>query len=148
VVHGRDSLLREVQHYIQNVLKLGNPVILGDERSGRLRSSESSTARRRRPVRRRAHDHRTRRERLPGTPEDAGPRQGAAERHLRMGYWSGKLGRTSGRVLLLAKGGLECPPDLGGVIYIDVSNGVEAAGDRSGGAGADHRRAVQPAGRP
>jgi CheY-like chemotaxis protein len=46
-----------------------------------------------------------------------------------MGYFLGMLGRGSGRVLLLHQGPLELPNDLSGVVYIDISEGVEAAGE-------------------
>jgi predicted nucleotide-binding protein len=46
-----------------------------------------------------------------------------------MGYFLGMLGRRSGRVLLLYQGPLEIPSDLSGIIYINISQGVEAAGE-------------------
>ena len=46
-----------------------------------------------------------------------------------MGFFLGKLERKSGRVLLLHKGKLEIPSDISGVTYIDITNGVEAAGE-------------------
>ena len=46
-----------------------------------------------------------------------------------MGYFVGTLGRKSGRVILLHKGALELPSDLSGVVYIDISDGIEAAGE-------------------
>ena len=33
-------------------------------------------------------------------------------------------------MILLQKGDLELPSDLAGVIYIDISNGVEATGEK------------------
>lgn len=35
----------------------------------------------------------------------------------------------SGRVLLLHKGNLELPNDLSGIVYINIDNGIEAAGE-------------------
>jgi predicted nucleotide-binding protein len=46
-----------------------------------------------------------------------------------LGYFLGTLGRLSGRVLLLYKGPLELPSDLAGIVYIDISKGVDAAGE-------------------
>ena len=46
-----------------------------------------------------------------------------------MGYFLGMLGRRSGRVLLLHEGPLEIPSDLSGIVYIDISKGIEAAGE-------------------
>ena len=47
-----------------------------------------------------------------------------------MGYFVGSFGRTSGRVVVLLKGALEIPSDLHGVLYIDISGGIEAAGEQ------------------
>jgi len=48
---------------------------------------------------------------------------------LELGYFLGKLDRRTGRVLLLYKGELELPSDLNGVTYIDISNGIDSAGE-------------------
>jgi CheY-like chemotaxis protein len=47
-----------------------------------------------------------------------------------MGYFLGNLGRTSGKVLLLYNPPIELPSDLSGVIYIDISNGIESVGEK------------------
>jgi len=39
------------------------------------------------------------------------------------------LGRESGKILLLHKGPVEIPSDIIGIEYIDISNGVESAGE-------------------
>jgi len=49
---------------------------------------------------------------------------------LELGFFLGALGRESGRVFLLHSGPLELPSDLSGVVYIDISNGIEAAGEQ------------------
>jgi CheY-like chemotaxis protein len=46
-----------------------------------------------------------------------------------MGHFLGMLGRRSGRVLLLHQGPLEIPSDISGLVYIDISRGIEAAGE-------------------
>ena len=46
-----------------------------------------------------------------------------------LGYFLGVFGRLSVRVFLLHKGSLDLPSDLSGVVYIDISNGVNAAGE-------------------
>jgi len=72
------------------------------------------------------------------TPDDImGPVDGTNDekRHARqnvifeLGYFLGVFGRSSGRVVLLYKGKLELPNDISGVIYIDISNGVDAASE-------------------
>src|SRR5207245_6640448 len=46
-----------------------------------------------------------------------------------MGYFHGRYGRQSGRVILLHQGPLEIPSDLAGLVYIDISKGIEPAGE-------------------
>jgi len=47
-----------------------------------------------------------------------------------MGYFLGMLGRTSRRVVLLHRGPLDIPSDIAGIIYIDIPDGIEAAGEK------------------
>lgn len=47
-----------------------------------------------------------------------------------MGFFLGKLGRQTGRVFLLHKGPLDLPSDISGIIYIDISNGIEAVAEQ------------------
>jgi predicted nucleotide-binding protein len=49
---------------------------------------------------------------------------------LELGFFLGSLGRQSGRVFLLHKGPLELPSDLNGVVYVDITNGIDAAGEQ------------------
>jgi len=46
-----------------------------------------------------------------------------------LGYFLGILGRRSGCIFLLYHPPLELPSDLCGVVYIDISKGIEAAGE-------------------
>jgi len=72
------------------------------------------------------------------TPDDAVPAEDASDEVKRrahqnvifeMGYFLGKLGRHRGRVLLLYKDPLELPSDISGLIYINITRGIEAAGE-------------------
>jgi predicted nucleotide-binding protein len=47
-----------------------------------------------------------------------------------MGYFLGKLGRTTGKILLLHKGRLDIPSDIAGIEYIDITNGIESASEK------------------
>jgi CheY-like chemotaxis protein len=49
---------------------------------------------------------------------------------LELGFFLGNLGRETGRIILLHVGPLDLPSDLSGVTYIDVSNGIQAAGEQ------------------
>jgi CheY-like chemotaxis protein len=46
-----------------------------------------------------------------------------------LGYFYAKLQRTGGRVVLLHAGAVELPSDIAGIVYIDVSRGIAAAGE-------------------
>jgi predicted nucleotide-binding protein len=56
-------------------------------------------------------------------------RRGRQNVIFEMGYFLGKFGRLSGRVTLLTQGEIELPSDISGVVYIDISQGIEAAGE-------------------
>lgn len=67
------------------------------------------------------------------TPDDMGVRDDEFRARqnviFELGYFVGKFGRKSGRVILLTKGALDLPSDLAGVLYIDISQGVLSAGE-------------------
>jgi predicted nucleotide-binding protein len=44
-----------------------------------------------------------------------------------LGFFMGKFGRKSGRIIILYKSPLLIPSDLTGILYIDVSNGIKSA---------------------
>jgi predicted nucleotide-binding protein len=46
-----------------------------------------------------------------------------------LGYFFFKFQRKCNRVFLLYKNGVELPSDISGLIYIDISDGIEQAGD-------------------
>ena len=71
------------------------------------------------------------------TPDDIGGLPDGEQRErarqnviFELGFFVGRFGRRSGRIIVLNKGDLEIPSDLAGVIYIDISNGVESAGEK------------------
>lgn len=129
IVHGHDHKAKlELKNYIQNTLHLGEPVVLHEQPSrGRtvIEKFEQET-----------QDISLVFVLL--TPDDFGPRsaklRGDKRRArqnviLELGYFLGKLERKNGRVLLLYKGDLELPSDISGLIYIDISGGIEYAGE-------------------
>lgn len=70
------------------------------------------------------------------TPDDIGYLSGAPDSPshrprmnvlFELGYFLGALRRRSGRVFLLKKGSVKVPSDIAGVVYIDISPGVESA---------------------
>jgi len=130
IVHGHDDRTKlEVKNYIQNTLGLPEPIILHEQPSlGRTLIEKfedlSTTAELAFVLL---------------TPDDhiAGPSEGDAEKRrarqnviLELGFFLGTLGRLSGRVFLLYKGPLDLPSDLSGLIYVDISKGIEAVSDQ------------------
>jgi predicted nucleotide-binding protein len=121
IVHGHDhQTLVELKDYLQNTLKLGEPVVLRqmpglgrtliekfekeaetvdlvfvlltpDDKAAALNDPDSEKRRARQNV------------------------------ILELGFFLGKLGRTSGRIILLHKGSVEIPSDIAGIEYIDCS---------------------------
>ena len=129
IVHGRDrTSLLELKNYLQNKLLLPEPTILSEQSSRAATIIEK-------------FEHYAGKIDLAFillTPDDLGslagsqappssrPRQNVI---FELGYFMGMLGRTSGRVIVLHKGELELASDLHGVLYIDISHGIDAAGE-------------------
>jgi CheY-like chemotaxis protein len=129
IVHGHDETTKyDLKNYLQNTLKLPEPIILHEEPSlGRTIIEKFEDV--------------TRQVDLVFvllTPDDYVRDSSAsndAKRRARqnvifeLGYFYGKLQRKRGRVLLLHKGPLELPSDISGISYIDISNGINSAGE-------------------
>ena len=131
IVHGHDSeSLLELKDYLQNTLGMSEPTVL------RQTPSQGKTI-----------IEKFEREAEPTeivfvllTPDDktisstesesiVEKRRARQNVILELGFFLGKLGRESGRILLLYKGPLEIPSDIAGVEYIDITNGVRSAGE-------------------
>ncbi len=125
IVHGRDHHTKlELKNYLQNILHLGQPIILHEQPSmGRtIIEKFEAEARGAKLVF------------VLLTPDDlmaSGTEDNKEKRRaiFEMGYFFAKLQRTAGRVLLLTKGKLDLPSDISGVVYLDISDGIEAAGE-------------------
>lgn len=129
IVHGHDDTTKlSVKNYLQNVLRLPEPIILHEQpdRGRTIIEKFEEVA-----------------QESDGavvllTPDDQYVNEGSNEELrrarqnviLELGYFLAHFGRRSGKVLLLYKGRTEIPSDLSGVVYIDISNGVDAAGER------------------
>jgi len=129
IVHGRDKKTAlELKNFLQNWLGFDEPTMLAEQPSRGATILEKFEAY--------AADadwvfvlltpddagH------LADTPELARPR---ARQNVifELGYFHGLMRRQSGRIVLLHKGAIEIPSDLDGVVYIDISHGIEAAGE-------------------
>ena len=130
IVHGHDeALLLEMKDYIQNVLNWPRPVVLREQPSCGKTIIEKFEA-------------------LVDdvdlvfvllTPDDemasssAGSDRSRRARQnviLELGFFLGKLQRLSGKIILLYKGSLDIPSDISGIIYIDITNGIDAVGEQ------------------
>lgn len=123
IVHGHDELSKyKLKDYLQNTLHYPEPVILSEI----------------------ASQGRTIIESFEEESENAGlvfvlltPDDFTNDSHARarqnvifeLGYFMGKLGRKSGRIIALLKGNVDIPSDLNGILYIHIDNGIQAAGE-------------------
>ncbi len=129
IVHGHDERTKwEVKNYLQNTLHLPEPIILHEQSSlGRTIIEKFE-----------AHANKVDGAIILLTPDDTWVKDGTNEEIRRarqnvifeLGYFCAKFGRESGRVLLLYKGKLDLPSDIGGLVYIDITHGVESAGEQ------------------
>ena len=128
IVHGHDELLlAETKDYLQNTLGWPAPVVLREQPNAGKTIIEKF-------------------EEQAGivdwvfvllSPDDQSfdPKTNEERRRARqnvileLGFFYGLLGRHQARIIVLEKGDLEIPSDLSGVIWIDVTAGVKAAGD-------------------
>ena len=130
IVHGHnDSLKLELKNYLQNTLGLPEPIVLHEKPNGGRTVIEKFEE----------YAFRSNLAFVLLTPDDlvADSADSDLEKRrarqnviLEMGFFIGVLGRKTGRVLLLHSGPLDLPSDLSGVVYIDVSKGIAAAGEQ------------------
>ncbi len=131
IVHGHDeTTMRELKDYLQNKLALPEPIILRQEPNGgrTLIEKFEETALGASfvfvlltPDDKMAQD----------SDSDDLKRRARQNVILEIGYFLGSLGRKSGRILFLyKKPPLDLPSDISGIVYIDISSGVEAAGEK------------------
>lgn len=128
IVHGHDEVtLLSLKNYLQNTLGLPEPIVLREQRSGGrtiIEKFEDFAA---------SVDIAF----VLLTPDDIVLSDDLLTKSSRarqnvifeLGYFLGKLDRVSGKVLLLHKGHLELPSDIHGIVYVDISNGIDAAGE-------------------
>jgi CheY-like chemotaxis protein len=130
IVHGHnDTIKLELKNYLQNTLKLPEPIILHEQPNGGRTLIEKFED----------YAEYSSIVFVILTPDDLSAnhndtndikRRGRQNVVFEMGYFLGMLGRTSGRIILLYQGPLEIPSDISGIAYIEIPQGVEAAGER------------------
>jgi CheY-like chemotaxis protein len=128
IVHGHDeTALLELKNYIQNTLKWREPTVLREQPSCGKTLIEKFEQ----------HAHRVDCVFVLLTPDDTAVSSGTNDEKRRsrqnvifeLGFFYGALERRSGRIFLLHKGPLELPSDISGVVWIDISKGIDAAGE-------------------
>jgi predicted nucleotide-binding protein len=128
IVHGHDdTAVSELKDYLQNTLEWQEPVVLREQPSRGKTIIEKF-------------------EELASrldcvfvllTPDDSGinfstdddKRRARQNVVFELGFFYAQMGRKSGRVIVLRKGALELPSDIQGIIWIDISKGIKAAGE-------------------
>jgi predicted nucleotide-binding protein len=129
IVHGHnDTLKYELKNYLQNTLGLPEPIILHEQPNmGRtlIQKFEDYAYSSNLAFILLTPDDK------PANTDDPDDEKRRARQNviLELGFFLGNLGRETGRVILLYIGPLELPSDLSGVTYIDISNGIESAGE-------------------
>ena len=130
IVHGHDDTAKyALKNYLQNTLRLPEPIILHEQpNQGRtiIEKFEDLSSRADLVF-------------VLLTPDDPARASSATDPDKRrarqnvifeLGYFLGVLGRRSGRVFLLHKGNLDLPSDIGGLIYLSIDSGIEAVGEQ------------------
>jgi predicted nucleotide-binding protein len=128
IVHGHDSVaLHELKNYIQNTLRWQEPIVLREQLSAGKTLIEKFEE----------YSRTIDCVFVLLTPDDSAVAANTSEGRRRSrqnvifeaGFFYGALDRKSGRILLLHKGPVELPSDIAGIVWIDISNGVLAAGE-------------------
>lgn len=125
IIHGHDKLAAlELKNYLQNSLGFSQPIILSEQKSKGMTVIEK------------LEYYLSDADLVFAlfTPDDfmTQPKDSKRARQnvvFEFGIVVGKLGRKSGRIFYLYNQGVEIPSDLTGMVYIDVTNGIAAAGE-------------------
>jgi CheY-like chemotaxis protein len=125
IVHGRDeTTLDELKTYITKTLGWQAPVILREQPSyGKTIIEKFEQFSTRVDC---VFVLLTPEDVVVGTAENDAKRRSRQNVIFELGFFYAQFGRGSGRVLLLYKGGVELPSDLQGVVWIDISAGVQS----------------------
>lgn len=129
IVHGRDEQSKlELKNYLQNTLKMPEPIILHEQHNVGSTIIEKFEA----------YSENIDIVFVLLTPDDTTAITGESNEIKRrarqnvifeMGYFFGKMQRAKGKVILLYKGDIEIPSDINGIIYINIEEGILAAGE-------------------
>lgn len=127
IVHGRDSqALASLRDFLRETLSICHPVVLAEQPSRGKTLIEKFEH----------YAHNVDVVFVLATPDDFGrlakprnPDKPRARQNVvfELGYFLGALKRASGRVVVLHKGNIELPSDISGIVYVDISLGLDSA---------------------
>lgn len=126
IVHGHDhAALQELRQWIIDELGIDDPMVLRDLRTGGKTLIDKLES----------YGLAAEIVFVLLTPDDAVLDKGQVTRRrarqnviFELGYFFGRLGRKTGNIVLLHKGDVELPSDLHGMVTIDITGGIAAAG--------------------
>ncbi len=123
IVHGHNkTAVLELKNYVQNTLKLPEPIVLAEKPSRGLTIIEKFEE----------YSKEVGVVFILMTPDDFTNDQKSRARQnviFELGYFMGKLGRKSGKIILLLEGELELPSDISGIVYIHIDHGIVHASE-------------------
>jgi predicted nucleotide-binding protein len=128
IVHWHDSAaVLELKDYIQNTLHWQEPIVLRDQPSfGKTLIEKFEEFARRVDC---VFVLLTPNDKVLASSINDEKRRSRQNVIFELGFFYASFERTSGRVLLLYKGEVELPSDISGIVWIDISKGVIAAGE-------------------
>lgn len=127
IVHGHDEVaLLQLKNYLQNTLGWSEPVVLREQPNcGRTLIEKFEDFSKRVDC---VFVLLTPDDKVSSTESDE-TRRSRQNVIFELGFFYAHFGRESGRVVVLYKGPNELPSDMQGIAWINISNGVEAAGE-------------------
>jgi CheY-like chemotaxis protein len=130
IAHGHNtSLIFELKNYLQNTLNFPEPIVLREQAwQGRtiIEAFEESAQEVDLVFILLTPDDRA----APSAEPDNIKSRARQNVIFEMGYFYSALRRKRGRVILLHQGACELPSNISGITFIDVTDGVEAAGEK------------------
>ena len=122
IVHGHDAdALDLLINVVRDELRLGEPIVIKNELEGG------------RTVIEKFEDYAQKADLVLAllTPDDLSDSVRRARQNVifEIGYFAAALGRKSGLLLLLTKGGVEIPSDMKGMLTIDITGGTRVAAE-------------------
>jgi predicted nucleotide-binding protein len=128
IVHGHDSAaVLELKDYIQNTLHWQKPIVLRDQPSlGKTLIEKFEEFARKVDC---VFVLLTTDDKVISSGTNDEKRRSRQNVIFELGFFYASFERASGRVILLHKGEVELPSDISGIVWVDISRGITAAGE-------------------